>query len=475
MPSTLWSGKPRAPFPWLKPTNKHLLEEELLARFRTEAERQEYRRKVYAKRVKEEYAKALHAALRTSWHQMEVVEELKEVASTEKDETNKSKAYQEEWTTTQRELDNFDLKREEELELSSVEKVKGKGGKGVGKPPKGPLPKNPPEPGHKLAPQKGKKEPLQKQAETLEMPDLVVMTQKIGEYVEEIKARKAKEIMDKFEQQQTERKATLDKQAEDERLKAEAEKKMMEALAWERVNGEEAIRRRVEEAIAREEEEELFEKRRQEAAALVEARNTEWLEATARDHETFTMMREDFTDEVYQEWMLWEAEKAMKAEQKRLNRLKTCTEIILQLVTMTEIRNDYEDEFNVEMPASTWRGWKTLFIKGHILPCPFWRDDLPRDQAWADPNEVYAKETVTQYLEEQGEWQSMYAIGKNKELGSILWEILGVVDTQPPPIAGPINLTKFKLKMAVVGAPYSGWLKYHSVHLRTIKVTARPA
>ncbi|KAL2623602.1 hypothetical protein R1flu_003807 [Riccia fluitans] len=456
MPSTLWSGKPRAPFPWLKPTNKHLVEEELLSRFRTEAERQDYRRKVYAKRVKEEYAKALHAALRTSWHQMEAIEDLKDIAATEKAATKESKAYQEEWTTTQRELNKFDIKREEEVQLSSVPKGKGKGEKGVGKPPKGPLPKVPAEPTQKLASQKGKKMPVQKQAETLEMPDLVLMTQKIGEYVEGIKARKAKEIIDKFEQRQIERKAKSDKEAEDERLKAENEKNMMKALLWEQLNGDEAIRRLEEERVARQKEQELFEKRRQEASALVEARNTEWQEATARDHEIFTMMREDYSDEVYQEWMSWEAEKEMKAEQKRLNRLRTCTEIILQLVTMTEVRNDYKDEFNAEMPPSTWRGWKTLFIKGHILPCPIWREDLPRDHQWADPNEVFAKETVTQYLEEQGEWQSMFPIGKNKELGSILWEILGVVDTQPPPIAGPINLTKFKLKMAVVGAPYSG-------------------
>lgn len=40
MPSTLWSGKPRAPFPWFKQTRNQEIEEELLARFRTEAERQ---------------------------------------------------------------------------------------------------------------------------------------------------------------------------------------------------------------------------------------------------------------------------------------------------------------------------------------------------------------------------------------------------------------------------------------------------
>lgn len=63
---------------------------------------------------------------------------------------------------------------------------------------------------------------------------------------------------------------------------------------------------------------------------------------------------------------------------------------------------------------------------------------------------------MIQYLEEQGEWESVYVIGKNKELGCILWEILGVADSRPPPASEPINLTKFKLKMAVVGAPYTG-------------------
>lgn len=208
MPSTLWSGKPRAPFPWFKQTRNQEIEEELLARFRTEAERQfnmreayqkniyirdkyfrlarkkklydEYRRKVFGKRVKEEYAKALHAALRTSWHQMEAIEGLKDMAAVEKVATKESLANREEWIRTQQELDNFDLKREQELqtvEAALMPKGKGKGAKGIGKPPKGPLPKGPAQPVRKLAAQKGAKMPDQKQADLIEMPDLVLMTQ----------------------------------------------------------------------------------------------------------------------------------------------------------------------------------------------------------------------------------------------------------------------------------------------------------
>lgn len=56
-------------------------------------------------------------------------------------------------------------------------KGKGKGAKGIGKPPKGPLPKGPAQPVRKLAAQKGAKMPDQKQADLIEMPDLVLMTQ----------------------------------------------------------------------------------------------------------------------------------------------------------------------------------------------------------------------------------------------------------------------------------------------------------
>lgn len=60
-----------------------------------------------------------------------------------------------------------------------------------------------------------------------------------------------------------------------------------------------------------------------------------------------------------------------------------------------EIKNDYKDEFNSEMPSSTWRGWKTLFIKGCILPCPIWSDDLPPEHPRSDPNEIFAKVQIT--------------------------------------------------------------------------------
>ncbi|KAG6546800.1 hypothetical protein Mapa_011746 [Marchantia paleacea] len=146
----------------------------------------------------------------------------------------------------------------------------------------------------------------QKQADSLGMPDLVLMTQKVCEYVEAVKAKRERETVEKFERQQLERKEGLEKLAADALLIEEMEKKKTSARAWEHIYGEEAIKLQEEQRIVREEGEKQFESRRKLSLALVEARHLEWEEAIARDHEMFTMMREDYGDEVFQEWMLWE-------------------------------------------------------------------------------------------------------------------------------------------------------------------------
>lgn len=66
------------------------------------------------------------------------------------------------------------------------------------------------------------------------------------------------------------------------------------------------MRKKEEQRIAEEEEQKKVDYRMQMAKALMEERQAEWDEATNRDHELLSMMREDSLDEVYQEWLLWE-------------------------------------------------------------------------------------------------------------------------------------------------------------------------
>lgn len=58
---------------------------------------------------------------------------------------------------------------------------------------------------------------------------------------------------------------------------------------------------------------------------------------------------------------------------------------------MMDIRIDYKAEFNSEISATNWRGWKTLFIQGVILPCPIFGTVITNEKPTADPNTIFAK------------------------------------------------------------------------------------
>eukprot|EP01018_Ginkgo_biloba_P033525 Gb_19574 [translate_table: standard] len=62
---------------------------------------------------------------------------------------------------------------------------------------------------------------------------------------------------------------------------------------------------------------------------------------------------------------------------------------------------------------------------------------------------------LMEYLQEEGEWKGMEVIGKNKDLGKLLDEMLNILSSPPKCLPGS-GLSKLKLKLAVAGAPFSG-------------------
>lgn len=59
------------------------------------------------------------------------------------------------------------------------------------------------------------------------------------------------------------------------------------------------------------------------------------------------------------------------------------------------------------------------------------------------------------YINEQGEWESLQPIGTNKELGNIIASLFHTEETDPSP-GPPSFLSHMQLKLAVIGSPFAG-------------------
>ncbi len=53
--------------------------------------------------------------------------------------------------------------------------------------------------------------------------------------------------------------------------------------------------------------------------------------------------------------------------------------ILSQWVSMAECITEYRVEMGINLPINEWREWKTLFIKGAILPAELPVEPLPEE------------------------------------------------------------------------------------------------
>ncbi|XP_024520804.1 sperm flagellar protein 2-like [Selaginella moellendorffii] len=283
--------------------------------------------------------------------------------------------------------------------------------------------------------------------------DPAVIAQQGKAYLEDVKARKGREDADRFQHRQNIRKEELEKlerekEAEEARKKEEEEQTVQKRL-------EEELRQaeilRMQEA----ELESMHAYRRNFELQIAEQRQREWDAVLARDRELLIMMRQDCFDEVEHEHQLVEAEKKRKAENRKTRHREMCREVILQITSLAESRACYRESTNSDLPMLEWREWQTLFVKGAIMPSPLCSDIISTESQTEEENRIADEAAAMEYFQEQGEWNGVQPIGKNKELGIILHIIHTMADVPPKPLPIP-HFSEWTLKLATVGIPYSG-------------------
>jgi len=272
--------------------------------------------------------------------------------------------------------------------------------------------------------------------------------------MEDVKTRKLKEMADKLQLKEKQNQELLQQQQE-QSLKAqeEAQKRKVE----EEAAIDTAKKAAAEEHNIWEAEQKIELDRRLLQEKEIEAqRSTEWNVIRNQEHELFMMLFNDIADEIDKEFNEWQESITQVAKKRRAKHHHFCFDIILQWVSMAECVTEYRVEMGINLPINEWREWKTLFIKGAILPAELPVEPLPEEPP-AEKEVRLAKEAVADYIQEKGEYKSpegVTPIGTNQELGAILEHIHALSDSLITPPPRP-DLSMHSLKLAVVGVPYA--------------------
>ncbi|GLC51118.1 hypothetical protein PLESTB_000467700 [Pleodorina starrii] len=277
-------------------------------------------------------------------------------------------------------------------------------------------------------------------------------------YMRGVKEARAEDIASKREREARRRKMVVEQQA----AAATAERKaQLDALvsALQRQSAEEQrLAARLWQVS--QEKEVMRENRLLRERQYAERRERDWEETLRREAEMHRSMREAYEAEAALEMEAWRAAQAARAEAKAAKHAAFAREVAYQLVGLAERAAEYRLATGNLVPRREWRQWLALFAAGDpqlgLPPPPPGTDAAVQEAAAAETAKRLGRALVGDYLVCSGDWlREQGPIGHDELLGQVVGE-LAILARGPPPQPELPAIENLPLRLAVVGAPFSG-------------------
>ncbi|GFR40940.1 hypothetical protein Agub_g1600 [Astrephomene gubernaculifera] len=276
-------------------------------------------------------------------------------------------------------------------------------------------------------------------------------------YMRGVKDARADDIASKREREARRRKMVVEQQA----AAANAERKaQMEALvtALQRQSYEEQrLAARLWQVS--QEKEVMRENRLLRERQYAERREKDWEETLRREVELHRSMREAYEAEAALEMEAWRAAQQARAEAKAAKHAAFARDIAYQLVGLAERAAEYRSSTGNLVPRREWRQWLTMFVTADPAlapPAPLQGAAAAAEAENREASLRLGRALVGDYLACAGDWvRTEGPIGHDELLGQVVGD-LAIISREPPPQPELPAVENLPLRIAVVGAPFSG-------------------
>ncbi|KAL6765964.1 protein associated with central pair microtubule complex [Haematococcus lacustris] len=296
--------------------------------------------------------------------------------------------------------------------------------------------------------------PLEHQAKLRAMATSTAkLLEETAGYLAGVRAQRLDDMSTKKEREARRRRMLVEQQAaavEAER-KAEAEA-LLQALARQSAE-EQRLAERLQQLA--QEDEVMRENRLLREQQYAERRAQDWSDTLRRELELHRSQRTQYEAQAAAEMAAWRQAQQERAAAKAAKHARMAEGMAWQLVQLAERCIEFRRITGELVPRSEWRRWVAMFLASDEQL----GDPVVKEQAGSAADLALATAAVADWLDCVGEWQREEGeggpIGHNARLAAIVAELDQLAATPPEPLLLP-NLADLPLKLAVVGAPFSG-------------------
>lgn len=190
-------------------------------------------------------------------------------------------------------------------------------------------------------------------------------------------------------------------------------------------------------------------------AQYAERRAKDWDDTLRRELELHRSLREQYQSQAAAEMDAWREVQRAEEEAQREQDRAFCEEVAWQVVQLAERTYAYRESTGALVPRGEWRRWLAMFHAcDPQLGDPVIKASMESGPKPTDPSSTAA---VNDWLDCMGEFEreGQPPIAPNPVLGAIVAELDATTRPKVDPAQLP-NISDLPLKLAVVGAPFSG-------------------
>ncbi|GIL73035.1 hypothetical protein Vretimale_4669 [Volvox reticuliferus] len=277
-------------------------------------------------------------------------------------------------------------------------------------------------------------------------------------YMRGVKEARAEDIASKREREARRRKMVVEQQAAAATAERKAQLDALVSALQQQSSEEQRLAARLWQVS--QEKEVMRENRLLRERQYAERRERDWEETLRREAEMHRSMRDAYEAEAALEMEAWRAAQQARAEAKAAKHAAFAREVVYQLVGLAERSGKYRLATGNLVPRREWRQWLAMFEAGdQQLGMPPPPPGSEAQVAEADAREAtirFGQALVGDYLACSGDWvRDQGPIGHDELLGQVIGE-LAILSREPAPQPELPAMENLPLRMAVVGAPFSG-------------------
>mmetsp|Transcript_35241 Transcript_35241/g.78424 ORF Transcript_35241/g.78424 Transcript_35241/m.78424 type:complete len:1824 (+) Transcript_35241:146-5617(+) len=275
-------------------------------------------------------------------------------------------------------------------------------------------------------------------------------------YMAGVKAQRGEDLATKKEREARRRRMVVEQQEAAARTERNAQAEALVAALARQSNEEQRLAGRLWQL--RQEKEVMRENRVLREQQYQERREKDWEETLRRELELHRSLKEQYETEAKLEMDAWRAAQQAHADAKARKHAQMCEEIAWQVVMIAERAAQYRETTGAMVPIHEYRRWLAMFKAGDVtLGAPVIKSS-EEDQQTLGIDPALAKAAAEDYMECVGEFERPEdkggPIGSNAHLGKAVADLADACRHKIAP--GDLPQLDFPLRLAIVGAPFSG-------------------